>query len=150
MSLRGIDCSRTARDYRMSEATIQLESNDLTAAFAESDRQLRLRQAMLGYVLGLFLLPSGWLLDYFVYPTLLLPHLFVRLIFTAMLLQSLLLLLTKWGKKHARITDKGCTIIPMLAVCWMIYKSEGAVSPYYAGLNFTLVGACLVLPYTFK
>jgi two-component system sensor histidine kinase PhcS len=134
----------------MPEASIKLESTDLTAAFAESDRQLRLRQAMLGYLLGLFLIPSGWMLDYFVYPTLVWPHLRVRLICTALLLPSLLLLLTKWGKKHARITDKGCTIIPMLAVCWMIYRSEGAVSPYYAGLNFTLVGACLVLPYTFK
>ena len=134
----------------MPEALIKLESTDLTAAFAESDRQLRLRQAMLGYVLGLLLIPSGWMLDYFVYPTLLWPHLRVRLICSALLLPSLLLLLTAWGKKHARITDKGCTIIPMLAVCWMIYKSEGALSPYYAGLNFTLVGACLVLPYTFK
>src|SRR5258706_7923493 len=123
---------------------------ELATAFAEFDRGLRVRQAMLAYGLGLFLIPSGLMLDYFVYPTLLWPNLKIRLICSALLLPCLLVLFTRWGQRHARITDKGCTIIPMLAVCWMIYTSEGALSPYYAGLNFTLVGACLVLPYTFK
>ena len=32
----------------------------------------------------------------------------------------------------------------------MIYASEGAASPYYAGLNLVLIVACLMMPYTFK
>ena len=134
----------------MATASTKNVGSELAAAFTEFDRGLRVRQARLAYVLGLFLIPSGWMLDYFVYPSLLWKHLEVRLICSALLLPCLLILFTKWGQRHARITDKGCTIIPMLAVCWMIYTSEGAVSPYYAGLNFTLVGACLVLPYNFK
>lgn len=134
----------------MATASLKTCSPELAAAFNEFDRGLRVRQAILAYVLGLFLIPSGWMLDYFVYPSLLWKHLEVRLVCSAVLLPCLGILFTKWGQRHARITDKGCTIIPMLAVCWMIYTSEGAISPYYAGLNFTLVGACLVLPYTFK
>ncbi|HEY2587048.1 MAG TPA: hypothetical protein VGI81_14980, partial [Tepidisphaeraceae bacterium] len=134
----------------MATASLKTCSPELATAFNEFDRGLRVRQATLAYVLGLFLIPSGWMLDYFVYPSLLWKHLEVRLVCSAVLLPCLGVLFTKWGQRHARITDKGCTIIPMLAVCWMIYTSEGAMSPYYAGLNFTLVGACLVLPYTFK
>jgi two-component system sensor histidine kinase PhcS len=134
----------------MAETTFKTAGNELRSAFLEFDRGLRVRQAKLAYALGLLLIPTGWMLDYFVYPTLLWPHLKIRIICDIMLIPCLVILFSKWGQKHARITDKGCTIIPMLAVCWMIFTSEGALSPYYAGLNFTLVGACLVLPYTFK
>ncbi|HSZ54679.1 MAG TPA: ATP-binding protein [Tepidisphaeraceae bacterium] len=123
---------------------------ELAAAYQEYDRALRIRQARLGYLLGLLLIPTGWMLDYFVYPSLVRPHLEIRLWCSALLLPGFLILFTAWGQRHARLTDKGCTIIPMLAVCLMIYKSEGAMSPYYSGLNFTLVGACLVLPYTLR
>jgi two-component system sensor histidine kinase PhcS len=134
----------------MAEVTFETAGNELKGAFLEFDRGLRVRQATLAYALGLLLIPTGLMLDYFVYPSLLWPNLKIRLICDAMLLPCFAMLFSKWGQKHARITDKGCTIIPMFAVCWMIYTSEGALSPYYAGLNFTLVGACLVLPYTFK
>jgi two-component system sensor histidine kinase PhcS len=123
---------------------------DLAAAYQEYDRALRIRQARLGYLLGLLLIPTGLMLDYFVYPSLLRSHLEIRLWCSAFLLPCFLISFSAWGQRHARITDKGCTIIPMLAVCLMIYKSEGAMSPYYSGLNFTLVGACLVLPYTLR
>jgi len=120
------------------------------AAYAGFDRGLRVRQATLAYCLGLFLIPTGWMLDYYVYPTLLWSNLKVRFVCCLFLLPCWLILRTPWGKRHPRITDKPCTIIPTLTVCWMIYTSEGALSPYYAGLNFVLVGACLVVPYTFR
>jgi len=125
-------------------------SGELTAAYQEYERSLRIRQAKLAYFLGMFLIPSGWMLDYFVYPSLIWPNLKVRLVCCLFLLPCWLMMFTNWGKRHARITDKPCTIIPTVIVCWMIYTSEGALSPYYAGLNFVLVGACLVLPYTFR
>jgi two-component system sensor histidine kinase PhcS len=36
---------------------------------------------------------------------------------------------------------------PMLAICWMIYASEGANSPYYAGLNLVMLAGCLLTTY---
>src|SRR5579884_1914562 len=123
---------------------------ELTAAYQEYEVGLRIKQAKLAYFLGLFLIPSGWMLDYFVYPSLLWVHLEVRIVCCLMLLPCWLLMFTRWGKAHARIMDKPCTIIPTVIICWMIYNSEGANSPYYAGLNFVLVGACLVVPYTFR
>jgi two-component system sensor histidine kinase PhcS len=35
-----------------------------------------------------------------------------------------------------------------LAICWMIYLAEGALSPYYAGLNIVIAAAILLIPYT--
>jgi len=125
-------------------------TGNLGVAYQEYERLLRIRQASLAYMLGLFLIPTGWMLDYYVYPSLLWPNLKVRFVCCLFLLPFWLIMFTSWGKRHARITDKPCTIIPTLTVCWMIYTSEGALSPYYAGLNFVLVGACLVVPYTFR
>jgi signal transduction histidine kinase len=131
-------------------ASIYSEMGELATAYQEYERALRIRQARLGYCMGLLLIPAGWMLDYFVYPSLMRAHLEIRIWCTLVLIPCFLVLFTSWGKKHAKITDKGCTVIPMLAVCLMIYTTEGALSPYYAGLNLTLVGACLVVPYTLK
>ena len=131
-------------------ASIDSQMGELATAYKEYERALRIRQARLGYCMGLVLIPAGWMLDYFVYPSLMRAHLEIRIWCTLILIPCFLVLFTSWGKRHAKISDKGCTVIPMLAVCLMIYTSEGALSPYYAGLNLTLVGACLVVPYTLR
>ena len=41
-------------------------------------------------------------------------------------------------------------LIPAFTICWMIYASEGVLSPYYAGLNIVMVGVILLIPYTLK
>jgi signal transduction histidine kinase len=33
-------------------------------------------------------------------------------------------------------------------VSWLIYRSQGATSPYYAGLNLMIIVACFLIPYT--
>ena len=134
----------------MGSASQQIVSPHLLSAYSEFDRAVRVRQARLAYTLGLFLIPTGWMLDYFVYPALVWPNLKIRLVCSVALGLGLLLMFTKWGQRKARISDKPCTILPALAVCWMIYAAEGAPSPYYAGLNLILVGGCLVVNYTFR
>src|SRR5579862_9764213 len=64
----------------MADTTFKTAGKELKAAFLEFDRGLRVRQATLAYALGLLLIPTGWMLDYFVYPSLLWPNLKIRLI----------------------------------------------------------------------
>ena len=120
----------------------------LKDAYRAFDHGLRVRQAIAAYLILLFLVPSAITLDYFVYPELLWPIFKARMWCEAAMLCGLLLLLSPFGRKHVRILDKLCVAPPVFAICWMIYASEGAISPYYAGLTSTMVGISLILPYS--
>ena len=41
-------------------------------------------------------------------------------------------------------------LVPQGFITWMIYVTEGAYSPYYAGLNMALVALCLLMPWTYQ
>jgi two-component system sensor histidine kinase PhcS len=57
-------------------------------------------------------------------------------------------LFTTWGRSHVMLLSKYPPLAPCVSICWMIYASEGVMSPYYAGINLVLVGVCLLIPYT--
>ena len=128
----------------------RLDSNTLASAFRESELNLRVRQAKVGFVLVLTLVPAGISLDFFVYPHLLWKILQVRLFCDLLVLPWFLAMFTGFGRRHAVILSNVCVALPSLAICWMIYASEGPISPYYAGLNLIIVGACLLFPYKLK
>lgn len=132
----------------MSALSPELDATPLAEAYHEFDRGLRISRAKVGYMLSLLLVPAGVTLDYFVYPDLKWPILRARLMCDLALVPWFVLACTPFGHRYIRLLDKPCAILPSLAICWMIYASEGAVSPYYAGLNLIMVGVCLVMPYT--
>lgn len=130
-----------------------VESNNatpLSEAYGQFDKVLRVRQAKAGYLLALVLMPAGISLDFFVYPHLLWPILKIRLLCDVFLLPCLLMCYTKRAARIAYFIDKPCVLLPTLAISWMILISEGALSPYYAGLNLMVIGGCLLIPYTAK
>lgn len=120
----------------------------LADAYGEFISNLRIRQIKVCAVLCIVLVPACAGLDYFVYPHLLLPILKVRLLHDAVMIPFLALLFAPSARRFGRVLDKIWAILPAGAICWMIYASEGAVSPYYAGLNLVLIGGCLILPFT--
>ena len=128
----------------------QSETKQLSEAYREFDHALRIRQTRIGYILALLLMPAGISLDYFVYPQLFWKVLGIRIVCDIALLPCFLLLCTPWGKRHAKLLDKPCVMFPTFAICWMIYVSEGAISPYYAGLNLMVLAACQLMPYAFR
>lgn len=134
----------------MSAATEQNNASRLAEAYREFDRNLRARQSIVGYLLTLTLVPLCGILDYFVYPGLLHPLLRARFWCDLIALPGLLTLFGPLGKRHLWIVGNGWLVMPVLTICWMIYASEGAMSPYYAGLNLVMLAASLVMPYTFK
>lgn len=122
----------------------------LHEAYRSFERTQRVRQAKIGYLLAISLVPLAVSLDYFVYPELLVPILNSRLICDAVLLPCFVLLFTPLGLRYIGFLNCLWHVCPMLIICWMIYASEGALSPYYAGLNLVMLAVCLLASYTLR
>jgi signal transduction histidine kinase len=120
----------------------------LWQAYQEADRDLRVRSTKVGSILALILMPAGSSLDYFMYPELFWTIFQARVVGDLVLLPIFLLLFTQAGRRYVRVLSALWALTPMLCICWMIYVSEGSVSPYYAGLNLMVIAICQLLPYT--
>jgi len=126
----------------------ELNEQSLQRAYEEADLDLRVRYTKVGCVLVLVLMPFGSILDIIVYPKLFWPLLGSRLLCDLLLLPTFGLLWTNWGRRRVHALSFLWALTPMLTICGMILVSEGAASPYYAGLNLMIVGSCLLFPFT--
>lgn len=120
---------------------------ELHEAYQEYVRTLRLRLSKLAYVLAFLLVPAAVSLDLFVYPELLAPLCESRLWCNVALLGCWLLLYTPYAATVAWPLNNAWLWWPLIAIAWMIYATEGARSPYYAGLNLVMLAACLLTTY---
>ena len=125
-----------------------IDRSEFLNAYARSDAALRVRQSQLYLFITLVLVPAFVGLDYFVYPAVVRQMFISRILCDVAQLPCFIALLTDWGKQHVRILSKYPPLAPCVTICWMIYASEGVISPYYAGVNLVLVGVCLLIPYT--
>jgi signal transduction histidine kinase len=117
-------------------------------AYAAEDRRQRVLHSKIGAGLALVLMPAGVLLDLFVYPEMVWPLLASRLICDVLVLGVLMLLFTEFGKRHINLLGITWALLPGATMSWMIYATEGAASPYYAGLNLVIIGVALLMPWT--
>ena len=117
-------------------------------AYSRADSALRVRQSKLYLILTLILVPAYFGLDYLIYPAIVRQMFISRLLCDVAQAPCLFALCTEWGKRHVVLLSKYPPLAPCLTICWMIYASEGVISPYYAGINLVLVGVCLLIPYT--
>ena len=104
--------------------------------------------ARIGCILVLLLVLVGVSLDYFVYPELQWATFTARLYCDMVVLTVYLCLFTERGQRNVWPLSAVAAMAPAVTICWMICISEGAMSPYYAGLNLVMIGICLLLPYT--
>ena len=124
---------------------------EVVKAFQLYDRQETINNFKVACILGMLLMPAGFILDINVYPDETRKFHF----FQARLLSSVLIgiflgvLLTKTGKRYYRLLGVTLFMIPASFIAWMIAKTEGAASPYYAGLNLVLLVLAFVLHWTF-
>lgn len=118
-------------------------------AYASADRDLRVRTLKLACTLGLFLMPLGISLDYYVYG----GHdsfwalLGSRVVCDLGIAALMPLLWTDFGRRHIRLLGLAAGAIPVLSMCYMINVTEGFASPYYAGLNLAIIVVCLTMPF---
>jgi signal transduction histidine kinase len=129
---------------------IAIDSNTsvFNAAYREFDIARRIRHAKAGCVLALMLMPAGATLDWFVYPDFFWLILKGRMLTDVGILPVFLLLWTSFGKKHIYILGSMWAIFCAIAISWMIWLTQGSISPYYAGLNLVILITCNLMPYT--
>ncbi|MFG0247796.1 MAG: ATP-binding protein [Phycisphaeraceae bacterium JB051] len=116
--------------------------------YRAADRALRLRNLKIGFLLTLFFVPAGNCLEWFVYPQHITEFLLTRLLFDVFQLPLFVLLFFPIAKRHIKLLCHIWPLIPVVMVSWLIYRSEGSVSPYYAGLNLMVIVACFLIPFT--
>ena len=131
----------------MSEDVKQIIVSD----YAEYTDSVRVRNSKVACALVIALMPAGIVLDWKVYPHDVSEFLIVRLI--ASLLAGLVLLrlnAKQLSKSETDILCAGWWVIPSVAIAWMIKETEGAVSPYYAGLCLVILAVSTVIQATMK
>ncbi len=117
----------------------------LRKAFKAYEAQQRIGNTRIGAWLVIFLMPVGFLLDYWVYPERLLPFLGLRLLASGLAALIWAFLFTDLGRRSGWWLGVVVPLIPVISIAGMIAEEEGFGSPYYAGLNLVLLAVGAVL-----
>jgi signal transduction histidine kinase len=120
------------------------------AAFKEYDKQQKVRLYKLACWFTAIGMPAGISLDMNIYPQDAVYFLKLRLVSSVLALVLFGLFYTPLGLRYYRLLCFTLPLIPQVFISWMIYYTEGSVSPYYAGLSLILLAFCLLLPWTFQ
>src|SRR5437867_7410521 len=129
------------------EATI--EASATRDAFLENERLVRIQNYRVACMLALISMPAGVSLDYLVYRPQVAFFFKLRLLCSGLLLFIWWFVTTSIGSRFYRILGLILPALPTFFISWMIYETEGPDSSYYAGLNLVLLGAAIVLRWTF-
>lgn len=117
----------------------------LQAKYEQYNRQVRIRNASIASLLVIILMPAGSLLDWFVYPRLLIPFFALRIACSLATAAAWLMLKSRYQKLLYPFLIRAWYLLPSFSMSLMIAFSEGATSPYYAGLNLVILGVCAVM-----
>lgn len=123
----------------------------LLADYRGYDCRLRVRGLVATIIIALVGMPSGIVLDYFVYPEMVWKFLGLRLAVDAILLgiAGVLLFASRRGLLTlVRILGVLTALVINFSFCLMIFLTDGAVSPYYAAVNLIITGMAVLLPWT--
>ena len=117
----------------------------LQAKYDQYNRKVRVRNASIASLLVIILMPVGSLLDWFVYPRLLIPFFALRIACSLATAAAWLMLKSRYQKLLDPFLIRAWYLLPSFSMSLMIAFSEGATSPYYAGLNLVILGVCAVM-----
>ncbi len=125
-----------------------LENTGARQAFFEYDLQLRIRRLKVGSVMILIFEPLGYNLDHTLYP--LQAVFFLKLRFLCAFLAGTCLILAylPWVKHYEKPLGLLLPLLPNFFTSWMIYATQGSISPYYAGITQVLMAVALVMPWS--
>ncbi|MEI9938657.1 MAG: ATP-binding protein [Pseudomonadota bacterium] len=116
--------------------------------FEESLAAINLAGARLGYVLSALLMPGGALLDIVVVPEQAKLFLVIRLAAAALAIACLGLTYVRGAALHPVLLGAGPPLLCASAIELLIVRLNGAVSPYYAGLNLCILAVAVL--YTWR
>ncbi|MDD5199801.1 MAG: ATP-binding protein [Terrimicrobiaceae bacterium] len=122
----------------------------LLAAYREYESRLLSRGLMVANVIGAVGMPGGVVLDYFIYPEKVAEFLSIRLIVVVLLLAIAGILFLRRNRPDLA-EFKALGVISALilngAFCLMIFRTNGALSHYYAALNLIITCWAILLPW---
>jgi signal transduction histidine kinase len=119
-------------------------------AFLENEKEVRINTGKLACALVVVLMPFGVLLDYAVYPDKVEYFFVLRLLCSVLVGIIWLLHRTTWARNHYRLMGLPIVMLPAFFIAFMIFTTEGASSPYYAGLNLVLLAVSAVGHWSFR
>ena len=119
-------------------------------AFRANERQERINTGKVASALVVFLMPLGVTLDFFVYHEWLQFFLLLRLACSALAGFIWYWHTTRLGQEHYKLLGLPIALLPAFFIAWMIYETEGPVSPYYAGLNLILLAVSVVVHWSVR
>jgi len=128
---------------------MQTIPQEFRAAYEEHEREITIHKTRWGCFLGIVMVPLFAGLDHYVYPRQEFSFLLLRLLCSALMLGLYPILATRFGRKHYHFMGILLLFLPTATIAWMIYATEGAASPYYAGLTLVLMVLAVVLDWTF-
>jgi signal transduction histidine kinase len=126
-----------------------LREPEFRKAFLANERQVRINTGKLACALVFVLMPLGVTADWLVYGKDDSHHyvrefLVLRLICSLLIVGVWLLHDTPIARKFYPLVGMPIVILPALFMCVMMYRTEGAASPYYAALNLILLAVSAV------
>ena len=124
--------------------------DEIAEAYHEHNRELTIRKSRLACFIGMLMVPSFWILDLFVYEEQAKwEFLYIRLACSALLAAALPLFGTRLGRRYYHVQGIVLVGLTSSSIAWMIGRTTGAASPYYAGLTLILLVMAVVLDWTF-
>jgi len=127
-----------------------IEGGDLRAAYRQYHSRLLTRALLIANGLAIFGVPAGLLLDHSFYPQKFWQFFSIRMAVVFILLIIIgILFLEKKACHSVRVKVLGIlsALCINFAFCLMIFLTDGARSPYYAGLNLIIICWAVVLPW---
>jgi len=121
---------------------------DRELGFEESLAERNLAGARLGYVLSAVLMPAGFTLDLVTVPDKAGEFLVIRACAALAAILLLLVSYVPWAAKHPVTMGAGPPLVCATGIELMIERLDGAVSPYYAGLNLCILAVAVL--YTWR
>lgn len=135
----------------MSEEKKTAEEPRMLEAYQEHNARQLHRSVVVANIIAAIGMPSGVLLDYFLYPALIYQFLAIRfgVDFILLGLNGVLhLVRDRPSLPRAKFFGVLSALIVNASFCLMIYITEGAKSPYFAGLILAIMLWSTLLPWT--
>lgn len=123
-------------------------SQEVREAFFKHERDVWIHNFRVASIIAFIFIPAGISLDVFVYPQHVREFFELRLICSGLLLFIWWFVTTPIGRRYYRVLGWILPALPTFFISLMIYRTSGASSPYYAGLNLVLLGAAIILRWT--
>jgi signal transduction histidine kinase len=122
---------------------------ELKRAFEHYEHGVSVDNARRAAALAALFMLAGTTLDWMVFPDQAWHFLFIRGVVTLLLCAVFWALgyLSREGSRNW--IAQAIPFLPTLGICWMIMKTGGGTSVYYAGLNLVFLGMALLLRWSF-